>query len=40
MDSELFKSKSKLINKTNNAGIIDAEITVPLKYPSFLKEIE
>ena len=34
INSESFKFKSELIDKTNNTGIIDAKIAVPLKYLS------
>ena len=30
-DSKSFKSKSKFLNNTNNAGKINAKIAVPLK---------
>ena len=31
-EPESFKFKSKFLDNTNNAGIIDAKIAVPLKY--------
>ena len=31
-ESEWFKFKSKLLDNTNNAGIINAKIVAPLKY--------
>ena len=33
-DSESFKFKSKILDNTNNAGIVNAEIAVSLKYLS------
>ena len=34
-DSESFRFKSKFLDNTNNAGIIDAKVGVPLKYLSY-----
>ena len=33
-ESETFKFKSKLLENTNNEGIVNAEIAVPLKHLS------
>ena len=33
-DSESFKFKSKLLENTNNAGVLNAKVAVPLKYLS------
>ena len=33
-DSESFKSKSNFLDNTNNAGIINVKIPLPLKYLS------
>ena len=34
LSSDSFKHKSRLTNNTNNAGIANIEIVVPLKYLS------
>ena len=40
-DSKSFKFKSKLLNNTDNGGIINAKIAVPLKYlNNFWKNLE
>ena len=40
-DSELFKFKSSITDNTNNAGIANVKIVVPLKYLSnFWKTLE
>ena len=40
-DSKSFKFKSKLLNNTDNGGIINARIAVPLKYlNNFQKNLE
>ena len=38
-DSDLFKFKSRIINNTGNAGTLNVEITVSLKYFSRFRRI-
>ena len=38
-DCDLFKFKSRIINKTGNAGTLNVEITVSLKYFSRFRRI-